>query len=104
MLKKLGEQLSKHPERVVRNRQEAYSYVASGCCMYTDVNSLTTAVDSFILDTRQQLMPYIRATVYKDYKKTGNCNFSLGKVNGGYGFMAIALKRNSPYTPAITLG
>jgi len=57
--------------------------------MFTDVDSLTTAVDLITL----QLILYIRATVYKDYKKREIT--ILGKINGGYGFMALALKKKT---------
>ena len=49
-------------------------------------------------------MPYVKSRVYRDYKRTGKCRYSLGDLVGGYGFMAIGLKKNSPYTNAISMG
>ncbi len=48
-------------------------------------------------------MPYVKAQVYQDYKLSGVCRFSLGDVISGYGYLAIVLKKNSPYTSAISL-
>jgi hypothetical protein len=42
--------------------------------------------------------------VYKDYKSTGQCRFSLGQVNTGYGFMAVILKKNGLFTPFVNIG
>jgi len=84
-LKALGDSLRRNPEYIVSNRQEAYELVRSGCCGYTE------------------LMPYVKAQVYQDYKLSGVCRFSLGDVISGYGYLAIVLKKNSPYTSAISL-
>ena len=37
-LKKMGDVFRKHPEYLVRNREEAYNFVVSGCCAFSDVS------------------------------------------------------------------